>query len=244
VSFALLFVVPTLARAGPPFVTDDPEPVDHYGFEVYLASQLSFDKDGWSGTCPHVEVNYGVVPNVQLHLIAPVTTNRPDDGTAHTGYGDTELGVKYRFIQETSRRPQVGIFPIVLVPTGDLHRGLGSGHVQALLPIWVQKSFGKWTTYGGGGYAINPGEGNKNWVLTGWLLQREVAKHLTLGAEVFHVTASEVGGRGETRFNVGAIVDLTEHHHLLFSAGRTLQGDYGAQAYVGYQLTFSSRPSS
>jgi hypothetical protein len=27
--------------------------------------------------------------------------------------------------------------------------------VQAFLPVWLQKSFGDWTIYGGGGYGLN-----------------------------------------------------------------------------------------
>jgi hypothetical protein len=42
------------------------------------------------------------------------------------------------------------MFPLLELPTGNEHRGLGAGHVSAFLPIWVQKSFGEWTTYGGG----------------------------------------------------------------------------------------------
>jgi hypothetical protein len=42
---------------------------------------------------------------------------------------------------------------------------------QYFLPVWLQKDFGKWTTYGGGGYWINPGAGNKNWWFSGILLQ-------------------------------------------------------------------------
>src|SRR5947208_2934500 len=47
---------------------------------------------------------------------------------------------------------QVGTFPITILPTGAESRGLGAGHVRQFLPLWVQKSFGDWTTYGGGGY--------------------------------------------------------------------------------------------
>jgi hypothetical protein len=45
-----------VAWAGPLFATDDPEPVDYRQWEVYIASQLSHDKDGWTpaagGRCP------------------------------------------------------------------------------------------------------------------------------------------------------------------------------------------------
>jgi hypothetical protein len=43
--------------AGPPFTTDDPEPVEYRHWEIYVASQLEHDKGGWSGTSPHFEIN-------------------------------------------------------------------------------------------------------------------------------------------------------------------------------------------
>src|SRR5450432_2682101 len=89
------------ASAGPPFLTDDPEPVDYQHWEFYLASMDFKTADDWSGTAPHVEVNYGVISNVQLHVIAPLAYDAPSVGPAHYGYGDTELGIKFRFIQET-----------------------------------------------------------------------------------------------------------------------------------------------
>ena len=49
--------------AGPPYLTDDPEPVDYQHWEVYIGSQFSKDLDGWSGTAPHFEVkNFVTTP--------------------------------------------------------------------------------------------------------------------------------------------------------------------------------------
>jgi hypothetical protein len=156
----LLLTFPLTAMAGPPFLTDDPEPVDYQHWEFYVASMHTQTADGWSGTAPHIELNYGVITNVQLHLIAPLAYNVPNEGSAHFGYGDTELGVKFRFLQETEYLPEMGVFPLLEVPTGKESDGLGSGHLQAFLPLWLQKDFGDWTVYGGGGYGINPGAGN------------------------------------------------------------------------------------
>jgi hypothetical protein len=71
------------------------------------------DADGWTGTSPHVEVNYGAVPDVQLHAIAPLAFAVPDGQRARLGPGDTELGVNWRFIHETEVVPQVGTFPFL-----------------------------------------------------------------------------------------------------------------------------------
>ena len=223
---------------GPPFVTDDPEPVDYQHWEFYIASQNTQTSDGWSGTAPHFELNYGVVTNMQLHLIAPLAYDAPSGGVAHYGYGDTELGVKFRFIQETDHWLQAGIFPLLEIPTGNAADGLGSGHVQAFLPLWLQKSFGDWTVYGGGGYGINPGAGNENWGFAGVVAQRQVTENFALGAEIYNHTTMITGGRNDTAFNVGTIIDFTGHQHLLFSAGRSLDGPTDFQAYIAYQFTF------
>ena len=106
------------AHAGPPFVTDDPEPVDYKHWEIYLSTQQYHNADGWSGTAPHLEINYGVVPDVQLHVIAPLSYDRPVGGRTNYGYGDTELGVKYRFVHETDTCPMIGIFPFIELPSG------------------------------------------------------------------------------------------------------------------------------
>jgi hypothetical protein len=214
------------AWAGPPFRTDDPEPVELHHWEFYTFTQITGVTGDTAGIEPGVEVNYGAAPNLQLHIVAPLAVDRPDHGPIHRGLGDVELGAKYRFIQEDEKgwRPQVGVFPMLELSTGDKHRALGAGYTRVFLPVWVQKSYGDWMTYGGGGYWINPGPaGTKNYWFTGWLVQRQVIKPLVLGVEVFHQTADTTDGKDSTGFNVGGVYDFNEHTHLLFSGGKGLQ---------------------
>jgi hypothetical protein len=230
------------ATAGPPYTTDDPEPVELHHWEIYLASQDFFSAGGaWSGALPMVEVNFGALPQVQLHLIAPLAYDRAPGGPMTYGYGDTELGVKWRFVQEGDWVPMIGTFPLVELPTGNLSRGLGTGSTRLFVPLWLQKSFGAWTTYGGGGYWVNPGSGNRNYWFFGWQAQCRLGEAVTVGAEIFHTSASEVGGSGETRFNAGLVADLSDVHHLLFSAGTLLGAPFGGQFYVAYQVTFGPK---
>jgi hypothetical protein len=230
--------MPQMVQAGPPFVTDDPETVAYQHWEIYLAAQFKHDRDQDSSTLPHLEINYGAIPNVQIHLIAPLVYVKPEGGSSQYGYGDTELGVKFRFIQETDYLPQVGIFPMVELTTGDAGKGLGNSRTQYFLPIWLQKSFGPWTTYGGGGYCINPGEGNKDWWQFGWQLSREINKHLTLGAELYYKAADTNDSNDTTGYSVGTIINITENHHILLSAGQDINGPNYLSIYVGYQFTF------
>jgi hypothetical protein len=45
------------------------------------------------------------------------------------------------------------------------------------------------------------------------------------------------GGKGDLRFNLGLIADVSAHHHLLVSVGRSIVGDTRFQSYLAYQLT-------
>jgi hypothetical protein len=234
----VLIGMPRIASAGPPFKTDDPEPVEYQHWEVYLASQYSHDRDQYSATLPQVEVNYGVVPDVQIHLITPLVYVKQEGQASQYGYGDTEFGIKYRFIKETDRTPQVGIFPLIEIPTGNESRGLGNGKAQVLIPLWLQKSWDPWTTYGGGGHWFNPGAGNKNWWFFGWALQRDINKTLTLGAEIYYKTASTVDGDESKGYTAGAIINFTKNHHLLLSAGQDIDGPNYYNFYIAYQYTF------
>jgi hypothetical protein len=153
--------------------------------EFYTASVLSSSSGGETGTAPHFEVNFGAFPETQLHLIVPFAYSGLTGGTFQYGLGDIELGIKYRFIRETVSSPQIGVFPLVELASGDTARGLGAGHTSAFIPVWFQKSWGPWTTYGGGGYWFyKTAAGNRDYLQFGWLVQTDISDVLTLGAEV------------------------------------------------------------
>ena len=221
------------ASAGPPFLTDDPAPVELGHWEFYLASQWTTARGAASGTAPHVEVNYGALPGLQLHAVVPATAAWQSGAPVQYGLGDIELGAKYRFVDEGDRRPQIGVFPLVLLPTGSQERGLGTGTTQVLLPIWIQKSFGLWTTYGGAGVHLASGDDD---LVAGWLLQRLLFEKITLGTEAFFTVPLD-GAPVELQLNVGVIIDFSPRHHVLASAGPAFGGDARAQAYLAYQLT-------
>lgn len=222
-AIATLLTPWTSAFAGPPFRTDDPEPVGYRHGEVYLFTAGTRDEEGVSGVGPAVEFNYGILPDTMFHVIIPAAFNSPRGSASHFGYGDTELGIKYRFIHQTDVLPDVGTFPLMEIPSGDPERGLGNGKMQYFLPLWVQKDFGRWTAYGGGGYWINPGEGNRNWWFSGVLFQYSITEELYLGGEIFHETAATIGGIDSTGFNVGGSLPLPGSFQILFSAGSGLQ---------------------
>lgn len=224
-------------RAGPPFLTDDPEPVDLHHWEAYLFGQGDRTVDANSVTGPAIEFNYGIAPNTQFHLLAPLASISTPGDEWTSGYGDTEVGFKYRFSEETDSLPQIGVFPMAEVATGSSRRGLGNGRTWYRLPVWIQKSRGPWTTYGGGGLALNSATGQHNSGFAGWLVQRDIGRYLTLGTEFFWQTDDPASGRGVVDWNFGGYLKFTEHFNLLFSLGHSLSGGRNTIGYLGLYWT-------
>ena len=240
----VLLAVGTTGRAvaGPPFLTDDPVPTDYQHYEVYAFAQVERNAGVATTTAaPAVEFNWGALPNVQVslsvpyaHLSVPATSMaNPQQipGTTVGGFGDTELGVKYRFLQEVGGRPQISFYPAIEVPTGNKGNGIGNGRAWYRFPLWLQESWGKWTTYGGGGYAINPAPGSTNFAFGGLLVQRDFSENVSVGAELYYQGPQFVGDRPCTLYNAGSFITLTKSFALLFSLGHSFAGDNESVAY-------------
>jgi hypothetical protein len=223
-------------QAGPPFNTDDPEPVEYQHWEYYISSINLFQHELNNGTLPHFEVNYGLLPDVQVHLLSPLNYNYMGTHTFQYGYANTELGLKYRFVQESENVPQIGTFPIVEIPTIN-NSNFGNGKAQIYLPVWIQKSWNKLSSYGGGGYWINPGTGNKNWIFEGWELQYDFSKRITLGGELYYHTAQSISSQSALAFNVGGFINFSEKFHLIFSIGHNLSNENFLTSYTGLLWT-------
>ncbi len=227
----LVALVSFPAQAGPPFFTDDPEPVALGHHELYLFSTFDLNSATQAIQLPAIEYNRGILPQTQFHLIVPLTAFSTRNNSAY-GPGDIEVGLKYRFIQETEQHAQVGIFPQIELPTGDTGRGLGNGQAWCKLPVWLQRSWGDWTSYGGGGYAINQAPGMNNYWYGGWLLQKNLDRNVTLGGELFAQQGSDV------ILNFGGYGALSENTSLLFTLGRTLSANDRYFGYLGFYWTW------
>lgn len=241
------------ALAGPPYQTDDPDPVPYKHFEMYAFSLLDSTGPNAGGTIleiPGYEVNYGAAPGLQLHLVVtPLINSASSGGGTFYGFGDTELGFKYRFTKETRWLPETGIFPFFELPSGNAEEGLGVGKTWYRMPFWLQKSWGpdgsQWTTYGGGGETIVPQTGYRNFPFAGWLVQRQVTKKFTPGLELFghgdqgpaatapgSAVMADLGGIYEFRELPGGSFDL------LFAAGHSIHGQPESYGYLALYWTW------
>lgn len=166
----------------------------------------------------------------------PVNYTTVPHQRATFGYADTEVGVKYRFLLETDSRPQVGIFPIIEVPTVK-NEIFSNGKPKIFIPVWAQKSWGKLTTYGGMGYWFNPGADNRNYVFSGWEVQYNFSPALMLGGELYFHSTDMVGRKPVRAFNLGGSINPGSKVHLIFSAGHSLGNRDFFTSYLGLLLT-------
>jgi hypothetical protein len=237
---------PAASMAGPPFLTDDPVPVDLGHFETYVFSQWD-NASGTSSTVtgPAVEFNWGFLPNLQFHVVAPFENATVLGMPNAFGFSDTEIGVKYRFLQESAGRPQAGFFPMAEVATGDAARNLGGGQTWYRLPIWIQKSYddGKWTIDTGGGAAIDNAPGQRSYGFGGFLVQRSLGSGLTLGAEVYTQGPTAAGATATTFYNIGGYINPSNQFSILVSLGHSVAGQSHAIGYFGLYYTFP-RPAN
>jgi hypothetical protein len=222
-------------QAGPPFVTDDPEPPPPGGWEINVPFILERSSGTTEMDAPLFDLNYGL-PNIQLKLEFPIEVIQEDHSGTSGGAGDLLLGVKWRFLNSEQSQFQLGTYPQLLAPTGNHARGLREGRTAFVLPLLAQKSWGKWTLYGNVGYWWQAAAATRDYFYAGSVLEREMTDRLMLGAELFGNLPKERAANSNFAFNVGGTWKLSDHFNLLFSAGRDIVGDTHAMAYFGVQL--------
>jgi hypothetical protein len=209
--------------AGPPFVTDDPEPVEYQRWEVNYALSATHAQGQTLAFLPGIDANYGAAPGLQLHVQPQLAYANASTGRTY-GLGDTEVGIKYRVTPASDRLDEwtISLYPRYEFPTGNANRNLGTGSSSLYLPMWLQTTRAGWTTYGGGGYWVNSGAGNRNAWAAGWVALYQFTEKLQIGGEVFAKTADTADGRGSSGFNLGGTYGLAADYSVLFSAGRGL----------------------
>ena len=207
----MTITAPQRTLAGPPFETDDPVPVPCHHIEID-AAEARQGSDTAPAT-PTIEFDYGPTQDVELSIAAQS--------------GELQLGSALRFVTETTTRPQISFLPSITFRS--------DGSSETFLPLWIQKSWGPWTVFGGSGIS-------QNTVFSGVALQHDLRGGSAIGLEVFHTSARSSLGETRTNFNLGYTGQIGEDHAILLALGRSLvRSSAGISFYAGYQLIVAPR---
>ena len=230
---ALMLAWATPALAGPPYITDDPDPTELGHYEIYAFSDGLFSDHNYQGAAG-VDLNYGPIADVQLTATLPLDVTSA--ARPHIARGEVEVGVKWRFFQDEKRGLSLAMFPRVILPTSR-----AGGRASLLLPVWAGWKNEHWSLFGGGGVHLRSGAGNRDSLIEALAVTRTLSERLTIGGEVAHEGADAIGGEGATTFGLGAVVGLGGPFSLLLSGGPQ-RGDrthaLGLHAYAALGLTF------
>jgi hypothetical protein len=235
-ALGLALACATPALAGPPYVTDDPEPTDLHHWEIYQFTE-GVHTPGDTGGEAGLDLNYGAARDLQLTAVVPLGYDISDHGG--TGMGSVELAAKLKLLHQDASGLDLAIFPRLFLPTPEAR--FGPRHVNLLLPVWAGRDFGHWSVFGGGGYTLNPGADQRNFWTSGVAVTRQVSERLTFGGEVYHQGPDATDARAFTGLNLGVTYQMTPHWALLASGGPGIQNarDQGRyDVYLALEATY------
>jgi hypothetical protein len=232
----ILFVISALIintkaqSAGPPMLTDDPGTPGNNNWEINTALTSSLGEvDEFE--LPLIDINYGLMGNIQLKIEFPFELDKDGDKT-DTKLGTFLLGVKYRFIDENENFLDVSVYP----QAG--YFNLAHKWNEYILPVEIQKTLGKYVLCVDFGYHFTADQ-DKN-LFSGICIGKSIIDKLELMTEIYFMTDNEIKSTDKILLNVGSRYELNDNFRILASVGTDLKKiNAGIQknifAYLGLQ---------
>jgi hypothetical protein len=247
--------VPLLGQQ--PFYTDDSAVTEpgkwHFEFFDELDALQAPQYPNLRQNTVNYKLNAGLPYHLEIDVDSPYLAIFRDLGAprgSSAGIGDTNLGLKWNFHQETpaSRAPALSMSVYFEFPTGDTQGELGSGLTDYWLNSIAQKHLTRKTRLTGNAgilFAGNTSTGalgiqtKRGRVYTGGLsVLRDFSAKWTLGAEVYGGFTNNLDlGRSQLQVLGGGKYAI--HDGLTFDFG-LLGGKYAASPRIGGQLGFSA----
>ncbi len=230
----VLELSPAQAQGGPPLLTDDPGTPGNRHWEVNLAITVEHTPEASLYEAPLVDANYGLGERIQLKLEMPLLIES-SSGT-RTGLGNPSVGVKWRFLDDSSSGLAISTFPAFEFPNPVLPLDETGNQSALLLPIELTIPWRGIGINGELGYRI--GEGGDDEVIYGLALGHNLSQTLELLSECKGSSARARGS--ELLCQLGARKDVGEHTGLMGALGRAVAGESDErvelQMYLGVQL--------
>ncbi|MGA8272710.1 MAG: hypothetical protein WB919_14210 [Candidatus Sulfotelmatobacter sp.] len=85
----------------------------------------------------------GLTHNLDLHWFSGDFIHIMNGDVDRTGYGDNWLGLRYRFLGQTKRRPSLGLFYQAKIPSASYLNGFGSGQIDNSFSFLASKDVRK-----------------------------------------------------------------------------------------------------
>jgi hypothetical protein len=136
-------------------------------------------------------LRFGLTRNLDFRWSSAAFLHVMDGDGDRTGFGDTWLGLRYRFLEQKKHRPSLGVFYQAKVPSASVVLGLGSGRVDHAISALVSQDIHPFhfdfnvTKFLIGGPSASGFDHNLGFALASWL---PVTRRLNLVLEPYGYT--------------------------------------------------------
>ncbi len=142
----------------------------------------------------------------------------------NAGLGDLNIGIKYRFMEESKLAPAIALKSLGTLPVGDESRDLGSGEVGYNLTAVISKNWGKPETHLNLGF----GKESSSWGFSLWYLENKFTLIAELTGECSSWLEDWPGGSG---LLFGTVYELTRDVLMDLGINWRLRGETAKQTF-------------
>lgn len=220
-------------QGGPPMITDDPGTPGDGHWENNIAIAFEHRPNEWSIDTPQFDLNYGWGDHIQLNLQTEPRILKRNNHGAIGGLGETELAVKWRFLDEARSGFDMSMYPRLIfnIFQSSARRGLAEDGTRFQVPFQIAKTFGRFHADAEAGPLAST-VGRSEW-LYGIVGGYDLAKPTMLMAEI-HGTSRTNFTRDVLTLNFGLRHEFTESRILIVSLGHEIVSPDQPTALVGY----------
>ncbi|MEO7715055.1 MAG: transporter [Capsulimonas sp.] len=220
---ALLCAAAQPVIAGPVAI-DGPGTTEPGRYTLDIAVNSSQVSGSESQTLPAINLSYGLTNNIEVGTGIAVSSFRNSGASRKTGFGDTTVGAKWRFLEETKSAPQVAIDYGLKIPTASKSEGFGDGKYASNFGICAAKSYGH---YGVGLAASYYMPGNalaKNCWSYSAACTCQVTERTSVGAQVYGGSPGADGARTNLGYLVGVSQTFAPDRNFSLQIGKSERG--------------------
>ncbi len=154
-----------MTAGSPPLQTEDTDTPGAGNLEINLVALGESGGGEHRYALPLMDFNYGVGDTLQLSYSIPymfvrqagIDPTGAEEITSANGFGDSSLGLKYRFYDNTDSGISLAIEPQVEFRTPGAKRAVSEGHTTTVLPVIVTREFANASLTANAGVALSAG---------------------------------------------------------------------------------------
>jgi hypothetical protein len=219
------------AQGGPPLVTDDPDTPPDGHWEINIAAIGSRSPALKQLSLPDADINYGWGDHIQLKIDTPWLLSESNGNAVQSGLGASELGVKWRFIDQETSGFSMSTYPQLTTnfAPSSYRRGITQSGKLWFLPLEASTELGGFGLDGEVGRYFSTVEADA-WA-AGFIVAHGCPQQLQCLLEIRETLAPH---DAQTLLNLGATRKLSDSLALLFAVGH----DFGRSSVDHQDLLF------